>query len=86
MTNLATTYCHQGRWNEAEKLEVDVMELSKGSLGAEHHNALISMANLSSIHQQQGKKNKTETLDDNIEQNRSSGKRKWIQRLRQLKL
>jgi hypothetical protein len=42
MGNLASTYRNQGRWNEAlaEQLEVQVMDLRKKLLGAEHPNTL----------------------------------------------
>ncbi|RHZ61472.1 uncharacterized protein CDV56_109014 [Aspergillus thermomutatus] len=46
MANLASTYRNQGRWNEAEKLGVQVMETSKTVLGAEHPDTLTIMANL----------------------------------------
>jgi tetratricopeptide (TPR) repeat protein len=36
MANLASTYRNQGRWKEAEELEVQVMETSLRVLGAEH--------------------------------------------------
>ena len=36
MGNLASIYCKQGRWNEAEQLEVQVMEMRKKLLGTEH--------------------------------------------------
>jgi Tetratricopeptide repeat len=36
MANLASTYRIQGRWAEAEKLFVQVMETSKTVLGPEH--------------------------------------------------
>src|SRR5277367_1700267 len=52
MGNLAGTYWHQGRWNEAEKLQVDVMELSKRLLGAEHPDTLRSIANLAVMYKQ----------------------------------
>jgi len=38
--NLAGTYSSQGRWNEAEQLEVQVMDMRKKLLGAEHPDAL----------------------------------------------
>ena len=47
MANLASTYRIQGRWAEAEKLFVQVMEASKTVLGPEHPNTLITMWNLS---------------------------------------
>ncbi|KAF2726793.1 hypothetical protein EJ04DRAFT_452655, partial [Polyplosphaeria fusca] len=37
---------NQGRWREAEQLEVQVMETRKRVLGDEHPDALISMNNL----------------------------------------
>jgi hypothetical protein len=46
MANLASTYRNQGRWKEAEELEVQVMETRKRVLGAEHPDTLTSMANL----------------------------------------
>jgi hypothetical protein len=46
MGNLASTYRNQGRWKEAEDLEVQVMETRKRVLGEEHPSTLSSMANL----------------------------------------
>jgi hypothetical protein len=46
MANLASTYRNQGRWDDAEKLEVQVMETSKTKLGVDHPDTLTSMANL----------------------------------------
>ncbi|KIX06337.1 uncharacterized protein Z518_04313 [Rhinocladiella mackenziei CBS 650.93] len=46
MANLASTYRNQGRWKEAEELEVQVMETRKRVLGAEHPSTLTSVANL----------------------------------------
>lgn len=46
MTNLASTYRNQGRWEEAEQLFVQVMETSKTKLGEDHPDTLTSMANL----------------------------------------
>ena len=46
MANLASTYRNQGRWKEAEELDVQVMETRKRVLGAEHPSTLTSMANL----------------------------------------
>jgi hypothetical protein len=46
MANLASTYQSQGRWTQAEDLEVQVMETRKGVLGEEHPSTLTSMANL----------------------------------------
>ncbi len=46
MANLALTYSNQGRWDEAERLEVEVMEMRKTKLGADHPDTLTSMANV----------------------------------------
>jgi hypothetical protein len=47
MANLARrTYSDQGRWEESEQLEVQVMETRKTKLGADHPDTLRSMANL----------------------------------------
>ena len=47
MGNLASSYRVQGRWTEAEKLDVQVMEISMAVLGPEHPDTLKSMWNLS---------------------------------------
>jgi hypothetical protein len=46
MANLALTYMNQGRWEEAKKLEVQVMETCKIKLGADYLDTLFSMNNL----------------------------------------
>lgn len=46
MTNLTSTFGNQGRWEEAEKLELQVMETRKAKLGEDHPSTLTSMANL----------------------------------------
>lgn len=48
MVMLAIAYRYGGRWEEAEKLEVHVMETRKRVLGAEHPDTLASMAKLAS--------------------------------------
>ncbi|KAK3394971.1 Tetratricopeptide repeat-domain-containing protein [Podospora didyma] len=55
MGNLALTYGNQGRWEEAEKLFVQVMETSKTKLGADHPDTLMSMNNLASTYRNQGR-------------------------------
>ncbi|KAL5371075.1 hypothetical protein DPSP01_014510 [Paraphaeosphaeria sporulosa] len=45
MGNLASTYRNQGRWKEAEELEVQVMEARKRVLGEEHPDTLLSISN-----------------------------------------
>jgi hypothetical protein len=46
VASLASTYGNQGRWKEAEELEVQVLETRKRVLGAEHPDSLTSMHNL----------------------------------------
>ena len=46
MGNLASTYWKQGRWKEAEQLQVQVSEMTKRVLGEEHPFTLTSMNNL----------------------------------------
>ncbi|KAF2834982.1 hypothetical protein M501DRAFT_943158, partial [Patellaria atrata CBS 101060] len=50
------TYRNQGRWKEAEELEVQVMETRKRVLGEEHPNTLTSMNNLAFTFKLQGRK------------------------------
>ena len=50
MINLASTYRNQGRWNEAEKVEIQVLEMRKKLLDAQHRNTLASMGNLASTY------------------------------------
>ena len=44
MAWMASTFWKQGRWTEAEMLEVQVMETFKTVLGPEHPDTLTSMA------------------------------------------
>ena len=62
MGNLASTYSDQGRWNEAEQLEVQVMDMRKRLLGPDHPHTLTSMANLASTYSDQGRWNEAEQL------------------------
>ncbi|KAJ5335664.1 uncharacterized protein N7506_005600 [Penicillium brevicompactum] len=60
---LATAYRLEGRWKEAEQLEVQVMETSKTKLGHDHPDTLSSMANLASTYRNQGRWEKAEQLE-----------------------
>ncbi len=51
-----------GRWEEAEKLDVQVMETRKTKLGADHPDTLTSMANLASTFWNQGRWEEAEKL------------------------
>ncbi|KAK3896330.1 kinesin light chain 3, partial [Staphylotrichum tortipilum] len=60
---MASTYRNQGRWSEAESLEVQVMETSKSKLGADHPDTLTSMGNLASTYRNQGRWEEAEKLE-----------------------
>src|SRR3984893_12731659 len=62
MARFALVFHENGYWNEAEKLEDDVMEMRKRLLGAEHPHTLTSMANLATTYRQQGRWNEAEKL------------------------
>ena len=46
---------NQGRWNEAEELQIQVMETSKRVVGHEHTDTLASMNNLALTYHRQGR-------------------------------
>jgi hypothetical protein len=58
MGSLAITYGKQGRWKEAEELEVQVVETRKRVLGEEHLHTLRSIANLAITQESQDVKEK----------------------------
>ena len=60
---LGRVYYDEGRWEEAEKLFVEVMETSKTKLGADHPSTLTSMANLASTFWNQGRWEEAEKLE-----------------------
>ena len=62
MENLAATYWNQGRLNEAEQLQVQVMDMRKKLLGAEHPDTLSSMKNLAATYWSQRRLNEAEQL------------------------
>ena len=55
-------YWEQGRSDEAEQLELEVLELHKEVVGLKHPNTISAMANLASTWQQQGRSDKAERL------------------------
>ncbi|RYP41795.1 hypothetical protein DL767_000811 [Monosporascus sp. MG133] len=55
-------YYDEGQWEEAEKLEVQVMEICKTKLGADHPNTLTSIANLALTLWNQGRWEEAEKL------------------------
>ncbi len=60
--NLASTYWNQGRWKEAEELQVQVMETRKRVLGEEHPYTLTSIHNLAYIWKSQRRNEETISL------------------------
>ena len=66
MARFALVFYENGYWNDAEKLEVDVMELRKRILGAEHPDTLTSMSNLAETYRHQGRWNETEKLQVDV--------------------
>src|SRR6202034_1033604 len=66
MAKFALVFYENGYWNESEKLEVDVMDLRKRLLGAEHPDTLKSMANLATTYWQQGRWNEAEKLEVDV--------------------
>ncbi|KAK3353279.1 hypothetical protein B0T25DRAFT_207363 [Lasiosphaeria hispida] len=62
-STLGRVYYDEGRWDEAEKLEVQVMETHKTRLGADHPDTLSSMANLASTYWNQGRWEEAEKLE-----------------------
>jgi len=62
MANLASTYRSQGRWEEAEKLEAQVISTRQTKLGADHPDTLNSMANLALTLWNQGRWKEAEKL------------------------
>jgi hypothetical protein len=62
LDRIALVYAEQGRWNEAETLEVAAMEKRKEVLGDDHPSTLESMGNLASTYWNQGRWGDAETL------------------------
>ena len=61
--NFAVVFRENGDLNNAEQLEVQVMDMRKKLLGAEHPDTLISMENLACTYWKQGKLNEAEQLE-----------------------
>ncbi len=60
---IALIYHDEGRWREAEELELQVMETMKRVLGEEHPDTLISMGNLAATYRNQGRWKEAEELE-----------------------
>ncbi|TFK31137.1 hypothetical protein BDQ12DRAFT_565778, partial [Crucibulum laeve] len=61
---------NQGKWIEAEKLQVEVMEKRQQLLGPAHPDTLRTMGNLAEIYQNQGKLAEAEVLLVQLARNR----------------
>ena len=62
MNTLSLTYRNQGRWEEAQGLDLQLMEMSKTRLGPDHPDTLRSMNNLASTYRNQGRWEEAEGL------------------------
>ena len=60
----------QGRWAEAEELEVRVVETMKKVLGKEHPDTLVSIGNLASTYWNQGRWTEAEELEERVMETR----------------
>ncbi|KAL6690813.1 TPR-like protein [Trichoderma pleuroticola] len=60
---LALIISDQGRWDEAEGLQVQVMKTFKAKLGADHLETLINMGNLALTYMRQGRWGEAEELE-----------------------
>ena len=72
MRNLASTYRKRGRWTEAEKLQVQVMETRKTVFGLEHPDTLNVMGSLASTYNNQGRWTEAEKLDVQVMETRKT--------------
>jgi hypothetical protein len=62
MGHLANTYSNQGSWNEAEQLQLQVMDMRNKLFGPEHPDTLLSMESLAKTYFNQGRWNEAEQL------------------------
>jgi hypothetical protein len=62
MASRGTTYHQQGRAKEAEKIEVEVLQLRRGMLNEKHPDRISSTANLGTNCHQQGRAKEAEEL------------------------
>ena len=70
LASFALVFSEAGRWDEAEKLEVQVMETRKRVLKEEHPDTLTSMANLASTYRNQGRWDEAEKLEVQVMETR----------------
>ncbi|CAI7577509.1 unnamed protein product [Penicillium glandicola] len=65
----STRYQLKGLWEDAEKLEVQVMEMNKAKLGEHHPYTLRTMANLARTYSDQGRWEEAEQLELQVMEN-----------------
>jgi tetratricopeptide (TPR) repeat protein len=66
MNNLASTYWHQGKLQDAADLQESVLEAMRRTLGEEHPDTLKSMSNLASTYWKQGKLQDAADLHESV--------------------
>jgi hypothetical protein len=54
LASLTSTYKNKCRWDEAEELQAEELEISKRLLESEHPGTLTSMRNLASMYRNKG--------------------------------
>jgi tetratricopeptide (TPR) repeat protein len=70
-TTIGHVLWKEGRWRDAEELEVQVMEARSRVVGEEHPDTLTAMANLASTYQNQGRWKEAEELEVKVMEARS---------------
>ena len=61
--NKDLTYRHMGKYTDAEKLEIHVLDARNRILGVEHPDTVYAMANLASTYRHLGKYTEAAKLD-----------------------
>ncbi|CAI7629154.1 unnamed protein product [Penicillium viridicatum] len=69
---LATAFGLEGRWKEAEPLQVQVMERQKAKLGEDHPDTLTSISDLASTFWNQGRWKEAEKLEVQVMERRKA--------------
>ena len=60
MNNLASLYCDQGKYGEAEPLYKEALAGHQKALGQDYPDTLLSLNNLASLYHKQGKYSEAE--------------------------
>jgi hypothetical protein len=61
-SNLATEYGYQGRWEDAEELDLEIIEARSRVLGLDHPDTFETKAHLAVIRLYQGRSEEAESL------------------------